>query len=563
MKVEYSVNHKGIEVLKVQDYVLHSQYNPQREAESFVKNHYKEHYITILFGYGLGYIVDEFFKQMKFNENFIVIDPLLEKGIHLQERHKLYQRHFFDEMGISNLRQILGGITKDSETNIEVVCAPNYNHIFPEELIQLLKSVKEFQRTNFINENTLFRFAKEWQHNNFKNMYYMSCDASLKELEGAYDAPIVVASGGPSLTKQLPILKKYREKVILIAAGSTINSLFKYNISPDYVISIDGGNANYQHFKKGNFKDVTLLYMLLNHHGIRGNFETGYIFNSALYKNISKYLLDRFDFEVPNLIGGSTVAHYAFSIARYIANDGQIALIGQDLAYTNLQTHASGNTFAEEASQQFLKKKNAFLIPGYNGDEVWSDDVFIGMQRTFEEMIKFYPPDIPTYNCTEGGAEIKGFDKIPFETFCKRHAKKDVVKKAIVSSGIKKADMISKLEDDTKKYMKLITLYNQNLDIVKNSNNFSSQKKLDKLDKNDKKISKIIKELPIENILSPIILTVNKGFLEKTNETEEEKLDRTIAQSTLLYEQLQKVTKESRKWNNNLIQKLKENNIAD
>lgn len=556
MKIEYGTSNKGTKYLLLDGYMMHSKYNPEREAEKFVKQHYKPHYITILFGYGLGYIVDEFVKQMKYDEIFIVIDPLLENGLELAEHHKKHNSHFFNENGIKNLRQILGSVVLNSETTIDVVCAPNYKNLFPENLLELLKKVKEIQRSNLINENTLFRFAEEWQENVYNNMYYLKQDDTLKQLEKKYNAPIVVAAGGPSLNKQIPTLKNYRDKVILIAAGSTVNSLLKHNITPDYIISIDGGIANYHHFKNKKIEDSTLIYMLLNHYGIRESFENGLIFNSFLEKNLTDYLNKQFNIEVPNLIGGSTVAHYAFTTAKYIVNNGQIALIGQDLAYTDFQTHASGNTHEEHVTDDFLKRRNAFQVPGYNGDFVWTDDVFLGMQRTFEEMMKFYPSEIPIFNCTEGGTEIEGFKKETFLSFCENYAKNPVHKIQVEQVLVENEELVKKLTEDKRRYDKLLEYLKKNIDIVQKQENFKSHKQLKRLDKNDKVIKKLIKELPIENIVTPIILAINKGFLEKENETEEEKIQRTMNQSKLLYEQLIKVIRQSNDWNDSLIARL-------
>lgn len=563
MKIEHNVNSRGIEVLEINGYNTHSQYNPKKEAETFVKKHYKPNYITILFGYGLGYIVDEFFKQLQFDEIFIVIDPLLNKEISLQEHHEKYIEHFFDGTGIVNLRQILGKVARNSETNIQVVCSPNYDRIFPKELIQLLKNVKEIQNTNYINENTLFLFAKDWQRNIFKNMRYLLKDLSIKVLEKVYDAPIVVASGGPSLIKQIPILKKYRNKVILIASGSTINSLIKYDVFPDYVVSMDGGVPNYKHFEGEYFSKVTLLYILLNHYRIRECFQSGLVFNSALYDDISKYVKEKFDIDLPDLVGGSTVAHYAFSIAKYMAtNKSAVALIGQDLAYTNLQTHASGNVFATEASQEFLQKKRAFLVSGYGHKKVWTDDVFLGMQRTFEEMNKFYPAEIPIFNCTEGGVVLEGFDELSFELFCKTYAKNPVYKKQLSYSSVESIlTIIEKLKEDLKNYDTLIELCNENLKIVENQDNLFLEESLMRLDEKDQKILELVKKLPIESALAPLMLTINKGFLEKIDESEDEKVQRIMMQSKVFYEQLKKIIKEVKQWHQDLISDIEKENL--
>ncbi|MGM9008744.1 6-hydroxymethylpterin diphosphokinase MptE-like protein, partial [Campylobacter jejuni] len=49
----------------------------------------------------------------------------------------------------------------------------------------------------------------------------------------------IIVSTGPSLTKQLPLLKKYANKATIIAADSSYPILYKHNIKPDYVLSLE------------------------------------------------------------------------------------------------------------------------------------------------------------------------------------------------------------------------------------------------------------------------------------------------------------------------------------
>lgn len=555
MNIERVFNDKGIETLKVDGYMLHSQYNPEKEAEMFFQKHYKPNFITVLFGYGLGFIANQFLKNMKFDEVLIVIDPLFKKGIELQKQHEKIDNVFFDEKAVEVFRQVLGSLTTDSQTNIQVVISPNYNNLFPEKIVELLGKVKEAQMANYINENTVFYFAEEWQENFFNNLSNLIEDASIKDLENMYNSPVIVASGGPSLTKQIITLKEYRKKFILIAAGSAINSLVNNGIIPDFVVSIDGGTNNYLHFKDSKFDDTILLYMLLNNKGIRSSFKKAYIFNSLLYPDVSMYLKENFALDVPNILGGSTVAHYAYSLAQYIST-GEIAFIGQDLAYTNYQTHAEGNILGADTTEEYLKKRNAFIVKGYQNKEVWTDDVFIGMQRTFEEMMQFYPPDRPIFNCTEGGVSLKGFNELLFKDFCEKYLKEEVILMKLNDAGIKKKTLLLGIEKDSLKYKKLLRIYNKNLSIVQEEKNFFSPEKIKILDKNDRKISKLLKELPIGNLLTPLILTINKGFLEKIDETENEQITRTVEQSRLLYSELDKITKKALAWNQELIKKL-------
>lgn len=50
---------------KVNGYFLHSNYNPEAEADKYIDKNYKEGYLNILFGYGLGYIANAIAKNME------------------------------------------------------------------------------------------------------------------------------------------------------------------------------------------------------------------------------------------------------------------------------------------------------------------------------------------------------------------------------------------------------------------------------------------------------------------------------------------------------------------
>lgn len=74
--VEELISKSGEPTLKINNYLLHSKYNPKKEAKLFVEKQYKVGSILILFGYGCGYILEEFIKQSS-DEKIIVIDPYL------------------------------------------------------------------------------------------------------------------------------------------------------------------------------------------------------------------------------------------------------------------------------------------------------------------------------------------------------------------------------------------------------------------------------------------------------------------------------------------------------
>ncbi|MCR6592017.1 6-hydroxymethylpterin diphosphokinase MptE-like protein, partial [Campylobacter insulaenigrae] len=70
------------------------------------------------------------------------------------------------------------------------------------------------------------------------NIPSMVSNPSYKELlnkrKNLSDTAIIVSTG-PSLIKQLPLLKQYSNKATIFCADSAYPILAKYNIKPDYV----------------------------------------------------------------------------------------------------------------------------------------------------------------------------------------------------------------------------------------------------------------------------------------------------------------------------------------
>ncbi|EAL7185677.1 DUF115 domain-containing protein, partial [Campylobacter coli] len=74
------------------------------------------------------------------------------------------------------------------------------------------------------------------------NLPQMITHPSYKELlskrKGVSDTAIIVSTG-PSLTKQLPLLKKYASKATIFCADSSYPILAKHGIKPDYVCMLE------------------------------------------------------------------------------------------------------------------------------------------------------------------------------------------------------------------------------------------------------------------------------------------------------------------------------------
>lgn len=558
--ISKEVTKSGEFTLKVNNYYLHSKYKPMLEAEQIAKNYFKPNHYIILFGFGMGYIAKELEKLMgnKANEKLIIVDPIIEEISNLNNSvsHRIYNKE-----AIERLENIIYELTGDYSTNVIVICSPNYDKIFQNEYAQVLQAVRNVQYRNKIDQNTLNNHALSWQENYIKNQFYLLNDRSLNALENAYDCPVVIASAGPSLSKQLELLKEIEEKVLIIAAGSTITTLLNNGIEPDYVVSIDAGFKNLRHYQDLKFTKTKMIYSLANYYEIRELFPTQcFPFLTLADNKMQQVVKERFDIDLPMIGMGGTCSIFAYSIACFITT-GPITFIGQDLAYTNGKSHAIDNKGYWEISEKSIKALNLFYSEGYYDEKVLTSYSFYSMKKSFETIIEHTEHNSPVYNSTEGGLKIQGLIQKSFKEFCNDVLKSDSKKIELFNQS---SDQIANkekcnriegiIENELIVMKKIKALLVDGLAILaKNrSNQAFKENVLKKLDLIDKKVSNYFQKTAVEHILQPIILEIMNRY-----PTQKEENRKVYNQTRELYTKLLEATEKVQDFNNELLQKIK------
>jgi len=257
------------------------------------------------------------------------------------------------------------------------------------------------------------------------NLPKMLSHPSLKELiskrKGKSKNAIIVSTG-PSLMKQLPLLKQYANKASIFCADSSYPILAKEGIKPDYVLSLERHWATSEFFDNdfGAFDEgilfivASLTYPKTIEYFERNN--RSYMLVTRDYAFSGSLRLD--DFGYIHL--ANSVAHTAFDIACKLKYEN-IILIGQDLAYgedgsSHPKEHLWGANDALDEEQMEEAKKEMTKTKAWGGKgEVMTKQGWNIMRETFEILISIAPP---TYNATEGGARIEGTIEKPFKWCC-------------------------------------------------------------------------------------------------------------------------------------------------
>ncbi|ECQ5951649.1 motility associated factor glycosyltransferase family protein, partial [Campylobacter jejuni] len=268
------------------------------------------------------------------------------------------------------------------------------------------------------------------------NLPQMITHPSYKELlskrKNISDTAIIVSTG-PSLTKQLPLLKKYANKATIFCADSSYPILAKHGIKPDYVCMLERDEIVAECFNNdfGEFdKDILFIVKSVTHpHTIKYLQKNNRAFILvSTYASFIQYLkLDYFGYF--NM--GFSVAHMNFLLTIHLKYKN-IILIGQDLAYAkDGQTHSQGFIHANLHNGDYERDLDRFSTTAYGGNgKVQSSEIWTLFRHNFEKDIVNIKMNyhITTYNCTEGGARIEGTIEKPFLWACENLLDKDLNK---------------------------------------------------------------------------------------------------------------------------------------
>ncbi|EPY5402349.1 motility associated factor glycosyltransferase family protein [Campylobacter coli] len=309
----------------------------------------------------------------------------------------------------------------------------HYYERFHEDILGLNKKLAENFKNSIVFHGNDPLDALQGIEQFVYNLPQMITHPSYKELlskrKGVSDTAIIVSTG-PSLTKQLPLLKKYASKATIFCADSSYPILAKHGIKPDYVCMLERTEITAEFFNHdfGEFDNGICFIIKSIVHPNAINYLTKKTDNFTIvstYASFIQYLkLDYFGYF--NM--GFSVAHMACYLSLHL-NHKNIIFIGQDLAYAE-----NGNSHPDDYQNSANYESQTYehiLTEAYGGKEkIKTHHVWLMFKRNLEQDVQKIQKylDTKVYNCTEGGARIEGTIEKPFLWACENLLDKDLNK---------------------------------------------------------------------------------------------------------------------------------------
>ncbi|MCE7091178.1 motility associated factor glycosyltransferase family protein [Campylobacter coli] len=241
----------------------------------------------------------------------------------------------------------------------------------------------------------------------------------LSERKAKFDTAVVV-SAGPSLHKQLALLRQYQENVVIFCADGALNMLENEGIVADYVLNLDIEDLAVKFFNCSKSLDYskTIAVLAVNTHpNVIDCLINKFPYCIALR---DEYLYKQFHLDDFGYIDtGTHVSHFSYTLALALGFKN-IIMIGQDLAFDkDGNSHSKGFAFGENSNAE--KNFQLLQVPSYykDGNKVtthvsWND------YRIKLEYLIARNSEINFYNATEGGAYINFAKNTSFKECCEK-----------------------------------------------------------------------------------------------------------------------------------------------
>ncbi|EAM0898515.1 DUF115 domain-containing protein [Campylobacter coli] len=275
------------------------------------------------------------------------------------------------------------------------------------------KNIEIVIRDSGLNSNLSFQSYFHFLQNIPSMLESIPFQRILSQRKNKFENAIVV-SAGPSLAKQLPLLKAYQDKAVIFCADGALSMLEKKGIVPDYVTNLDFTDLAMKFFQNKENKTSLNVLSCATHLSL-----VHFLDNKSVVLRDDP-LYQRFNLNDFGYIDtGTHVSHFSYTLALALGFKN-IIMIGQDLAFDEEgNSHSKGFDFGEKFSGE--ENIDKLKVTAYAGKgEVLTHITWNDYRIKLEYLFACNDQKAKFYNATEGGARINFTEELSFKECCEK-----------------------------------------------------------------------------------------------------------------------------------------------
>ena len=474
---EICTNLSGQYNLLIDGKPVHSITDVDSETQDLITNLPERSVDTLhfIYGIGLGYLPDKFVEETK--GLVIVYEQDIESlyfvlsAVDFSESFKTNRLFFISSS--DELLTILGALFKyKSKATLSVLDYYNlYHKTNVDEFRILLRTRVDMQSHNitFLTRCNFEFFQKTVQNIHKKYEHFLITDYK----DAFKDVPAIIASAGPSLSKNIELLKKYQNNALIFCGGTSLNTLYQNAVIPDFLNVIERNNTKVHYDLPITDKINFITEPFTDSSYFEKDFKRIF-YTAGLETEDSRWFLENAGKDLVPFETKGTVAYHSLYTAYYLGCN-PIILIGQDLAYSDGNCYTKGSVFDglacvynnnkqkyEVVFTDYEKYKNAFFnsapdtpeetkkmiinarlndlnanlrsVQGQNGEKLPTDAVYELFLHYIQDFASIHKSERMLINSSIGGALINGFATMPLNDAIEKYAPKVLDKTGIIDA---------------------------------------------------------------------------------------------------------------------------------
>ena len=398
--------------------------------------------VAVFIGMGLGYTPPEMLSTRKQLRHLAIVEP--ETGLFIQALHATDLSRLFTDRRVS--------IAIGSEINVPFLLAPMSRALQLESLHILRHSPcfqiapeaytamhdEIFKHGNAYNTggNTISAYGGKFIDNRLRHLSAIHHQQLLEHLKDAFaGVPAIIVAGGPSLNKNIHLLQKAKGRAVIIAADTVLPALLAHGVTPDFTSCIDMQDITLEKIIDVAAKatETSLVCSSWLTPMVAKNFPARQVYWTFMAKHMEKWLNNLLEGKVLTT-GAGTVAQMNF-IAAYLLGCSPIVFVGQDLAFSEQESHALHTSLTGRDELKAIEARGEILwVDGYGGGKVATYRAYLGFKHHFEQAMAA-AKDRQFINATEGGVRLEGAEELSLREVIARHCQQEIDVAAVIKEA--------------------------------------------------------------------------------------------------------------------------------
>ncbi|MCL1864262.1 MAG: DUF115 domain-containing protein [Spirochaetes bacterium] len=343
---------------------FHSRMNPLKEGEASSYNLNPEKFdLLIILGCGLGYSLIKFREQIRRYSRIIIIDFLYNieneiiKNPHTSFLVKDGNVRFLSGFDLDDIHGTLSQIIDiDEFKGIQTIDHNPSLRFMPDYYDNIKSIIKSIINKKAGNQATIRAFGNLFIRNAINNIGNLSNGKYISDLAGKFKGRrAVIVGSGPSLEDHIERLRFYQDRLYLIAVDSALSVLRRFDIKPDFVISIDPQGRIGEHFLGHELFDSIHIFSIVSPPELVRRYNGFISLNSHPVSQIIGEMFRLTNSSIDSATG--SVAGDAFMLAL-ICGFESVAMTGFDFSFSDNIIYARNTAYQNRYACYFNNRFN-------------------------------------------------------------------------------------------------------------------------------------------------------------------------------------------------------------